>query len=154
MKARAPNVLLCMLLLAAVDLSLRMFGFRRTVRWSRQLTRSKGLASEAELVGKTIQRLLTATAFYPGRSRCLEQSIAGFILLRRRGFDVRLRLGVQPALVAVLGHDVGDVDDLAVAGARLVEAERDEGRAPGLIRRASCRAERRVVVGSLFEAEV
>ena len=96
MKARAPNVLLCMLLLAAVDLSLRMFGFRRTVRWSRQLTRSKGLASEAELVGKTIQRLLTATAFYPGRSRCLEQSIAGFILLRRRGFDVRLRLGVQP----------------------------------------------------------
>ena len=96
MKARAPNVLLCMLLLAAVDLSLRMFGFRRTARWSRRLTRSKGPASEAELVGKTIHRLLTATAFYPGRSKCLEQSIAGFVLLRRRGFDVRLRLGVQP----------------------------------------------------------
>jgi transglutaminase-like putative cysteine protease len=37
-----------------------------------------------------------AAVFYPGRARCLEQSLALYVLLRRRGVPVRLRLGVQP----------------------------------------------------------
>jgi hypothetical protein len=37
-----------------------------------------------------------AAAFYPGRAQCLEQSLALFLLLRRRAMPVELRIGVQP----------------------------------------------------------
>jgi hypothetical protein len=37
-----------------------------------------------------------AGVFYPGRARCLEQSLALYVLLRRRGVAAALRIGVQP----------------------------------------------------------
>ena len=37
-----------------------------------------------------------AALFYPGRARCLEQSLALYVLLRRRGVPAELKLGVQP----------------------------------------------------------
>ncbi len=36
-----------------------------------------------------------AAAFFPGRAVCLEQSLALYLLLRRRGVPAELRLGVQ-----------------------------------------------------------
>ena len=92
----APHVVTCMLLLAAVEVLLRTLGFRRTMRWARRCAPLADTTMDRAAINGTLARLVTATALYPGRSRCLEQSVAGFMLLRRRGFDVQLRFGVQP----------------------------------------------------------
>ena len=62
----------------------------------RRLAGEKQARSDARLVESTLHNILIATAFYPGRSKCLEQSVASFVLLRRRGVPVEIRLGVQP----------------------------------------------------------
>lgn len=97
MKRSAPGVLKCMLLLGTIDLALRLFGFARTVGIAKRIARGSSYDNESNaLVDATVHRILVATAFYPGCSKCLEQAIAAFILLRRRGFDAQIRMGVQP----------------------------------------------------------
>ena len=93
--SRAPGVLRCLLLLALCDAALRALGFARTLRCARWLARRHSGSTEA-VIQPTLHNILIATAFYPGRSKCLEQAIASFILLRRRGIPVELRMGVQP----------------------------------------------------------
>jgi hypothetical protein len=78
-----------------VDVGMRLFGLPRVVRLARPARRPRG-SSEADIIHATVHNVLTATALYPGRSKCLEQSVAVYILLRRRGYDARLRIGVQP----------------------------------------------------------
>lgn len=98
MNARAPHVVTCMLLLLAADLSLKGLGLRRSVRLARWLARPAAASrSDARpFVIDSARRVATAAAFYPGRAQCLEQSLALFLLLRRRGVPVDLRIGVQP----------------------------------------------------------
>jgi hypothetical protein len=93
----APGVARSLLLLLMCDVALRAFGFARTMRWARRVAgQTDDRAVHDDLVNQTIHDILVATAFYPGRSKCLEQTIALFILLRRRGASVEIKLGVQP----------------------------------------------------------
>jgi hypothetical protein len=93
---RPPGVLRCMLALVLCDVALRVLGYARTVRIARFLGGDRTLPVNDQLISRTLHNILVATAFYPGRSKCLEQSIAGYALLRRRGAAVDIRMGVQP----------------------------------------------------------
>ena len=42
------------------------------------------------------RQVATAAAVFPGRARCLEQSLVIYSFLRRAGIRARLRLGVRP----------------------------------------------------------
>lgn len=92
----APGVLTCFFLLAATDVGLRLCGYARVRRFAGWVGRPAAAKPERALIDQTMQRVLTATAFYPGRSQCLEQSLVCYVLLRRRGFNAELRIGVQP----------------------------------------------------------
>lgn len=95
--SKPPGALRCLLLLGLCDASLRVFGFARTLRFARRVAGS-GQSGERSytLIDDTLHNILVATALYPGRSKCLEQTLTSFVLLRRRGFAVDVRLGVQP----------------------------------------------------------
>ena len=92
---RPPAMVSSFLLLAATDLALRTLGFSRTVAIARRLGHSRA-AGDSELVSEVCRRVAVAAVLYPGRARCLEQSMALYVLLRRRGIAADLRLGVQP----------------------------------------------------------
>jgi hypothetical protein len=94
--SRAPGVIRCMVALLLCDVALRVLGYQRTMRIARRVAGERSLPLGRPIVERTLQNILVATAFYPGRSKCLEQSVAGLILLRRRGVPVEMRLGVQP----------------------------------------------------------
>jgi hypothetical protein len=93
---RAPGVLNCLFTIAACDIALRVFGFARTLRFAHRLGRARNERASDTLIQQSLHNVLVATAFYPGRSKCLEQAVASFILLRRRGVPADIRLGVQP----------------------------------------------------------
>jgi hypothetical protein len=50
---------------------------------------------DIEAVAATEYAVAMAGALYPGRALCLEQSLALYYLLRRRGVAVKFRMGVQ-----------------------------------------------------------
>ena len=94
---RAPSFLTSFATIALTDLALRRFGFARSVALARRFGKPRRPENDRpELTEKVCKRLAMAAVFYPGRARCLEQSLALYVLLRRRGVPVRLRLGVQP----------------------------------------------------------
>jgi len=99
--AHVPSVWRCMVILIAVRLSLRCFGFGRT--W-RALQRSARVASRARPISldATASQVAVAAACLPGRLRCLEQSLTLWLMLRRYGVAVSLRLGIKP--YAPLAH--------------------------------------------------
>ena len=92
----APGVFRCFILLASCDVALRVLGFARTLRIARRLAGETADQVDHALIERTMHNIVMATALYPGRSKCLEQAVAGFILLRRCGAPVQIRLGVQP----------------------------------------------------------
>ena len=94
--SRPPGVLRCLALLMACDVALRVFGYARTIRVARRLAGERNAPAGENLIQQTLRNIVVATALYPGRSKCLEQTVAGFVLLRRRGTPVDIRLGVQP----------------------------------------------------------
>lgn len=119
MTRRAPHVLTCTMLLTAADLSLKMLGLRRSARLARRLAQrapNRAGAGRAEVM-EIARRVATAAAFYPGRAQCLEQSLALYVLLRRRGIGADLRIGVQPfpftahAWVEYEGRPVNERED-------------------------------------------
>ena len=94
--SRPPGVLRCIMLLALCDAALRVFGFARTFRFARRISSRTSSDISRDVVQPTLHNILIATAFYPGRSKCLEQAVASFVLLRRRGIPADVRFGVQP----------------------------------------------------------
>ncbi|HEX2091259.1 MAG TPA: lasso peptide biosynthesis B2 protein [Longimicrobiaceae bacterium] len=96
MSARTPSVLRCALALLAVRAHLKARGFGPSVALARSLgARVAGAGLAPEEVERTAYRVAVAAAFFPGRAVCLEQSLALYVLLRRRGAPAELRLGVQ-----------------------------------------------------------
>ncbi|HEV2147948.1 MAG TPA: lasso peptide biosynthesis B2 protein [Longimicrobiaceae bacterium] len=91
-----PSVARCAILLLAVRAHLKLRGFGPSVAAARRLgARLTGAGLAAEEVERASYRVAVAAAFFPGRAVCLEQSLALYILLRRRGVPAELRLGVQ-----------------------------------------------------------
>jgi hypothetical protein len=89
--------LLCFGVLAVIRLSLVALGFGRTYRSVEWLTQSRATSGSrcTEAATATAERVAVAAAFFPGRARCLEQSLALYGLLRRADLSATFRLGVQ-----------------------------------------------------------
>ena len=96
-ETRAPSRLACLVALSAVKLGLATLGFGRLFAAAGRLLRGREPAEAPETVlRETTRRVALVAAFFPGRALCLEQSLALWMLLRRRGIEADLRLGVQP----------------------------------------------------------
>jgi hypothetical protein len=94
-----PHLLTCLVLLLVVDVALRVFGYARVMRVAQRIANSHTQSpkqTDASIADDVLRQIIGATALYPGRSECLEQSVCAYLLLRRRGLPVLLRLGVQP----------------------------------------------------------
>ncbi len=96
-ETRAPRGLSCLAVLVAVKLGLGTLGFGRFFALAGRLLRARaGADAPAAVLRETVRRVALVAAFFPGRALCLEQSLALWLLLRRRGIEADLRLGVQP----------------------------------------------------------
>ena len=95
---KVPSVLRCGLLIAWFKGLLRVRGFLGTLEWIRRRIERLPATSEAELetVRAVEYAVAMAGALYPGRAKCLEQSVTLYYQLRRSGVGVTLRIGVQP----------------------------------------------------------
>jgi hypothetical protein len=92
-----PGVVACGLVITGLKLGLATAGFARTLRWvERRTAPAMERPGDATIIERVAHAVALAAALYPGRALCLEQSLALYYLLRRRGIDARLRLGVQP----------------------------------------------------------
>lgn len=95
-RRRAPSLFAAICMIALMDATARVFGFARVMRLAHSLAKSARTSNaDAELVAETAHKVITAGAFYPRRAMCLEQSLALFVLLRRRDIAADLRVGVQ-----------------------------------------------------------
>jgi hypothetical protein len=91
-----PSVARCALMLLAVRVRLKARGFGPSVAWAKaQALRASGPGLAPEEVERAAYHVAVAAAFFPGRAVCLEQSLALYLLLRRRGVPAELRIGVQ-----------------------------------------------------------
>jgi hypothetical protein len=115
----APGIITCLATLLCMDVLPRLLGLRRTFALVRRLTAARAESPNAAgIIADTTQRIALAAAFYPRRARCLEQSLALFVLLRRRGVRADLRLGVRPrpfqahAWVEADGRAISEAEDL------------------------------------------
>lgn len=95
---RVPAYWRCGAALCFAWLALRAGGFAWTLKTARSIAerRPPTAAGAAEVRG-VAGRVAVVAAFFPGRALCLEQSLALYWLLRRRGVAARLRVGVHPA---------------------------------------------------------
>ncbi len=124
---KPPSVLASFIALGLTRGSLKLAGFGRTTQWARRMAAVGGpgkegrraLAGHSETAERAARSVAVAAAFFPGRAICLEQSIALYVLLRRRAVAAMLRIGVQPypfkahAWVEVDGQPVFEnADDL------------------------------------------
>lgn len=93
---KSPSVVAAFVAVALSRLSLKLGGFRRTIRWARWLARRSATTLDRGLAERSARSVAVAAAFFPGRAICLEQSVALYVLLRRRGVEAVLRIGAQP----------------------------------------------------------
>jgi len=95
---RIPSVLRCTGLILLFKISLRYRGYSRTINWIRDKVAEVPPRPDTcdDEVKRTEYRVALAGALYPGRARCLEQSLTLYYLLRRQGVRVTYRQGVQP----------------------------------------------------------
>jgi hypothetical protein len=86
--------------LVAAKACLALMGFGRSLRLTNMLVRALGRVNRATAIDRRVSQysvaVATASAFLPGRFRCLEQSIVLYALLRIRGIAADFRLGIQP----------------------------------------------------------
>lgn len=124
-----PSIVHCGLVILAIKLSLRFLGYEKTLQRVRrhvELPTVSGIIDDM-LIAKTEHAVAMAGALYPGRALCLEQSLALYYLLRRRGAAVTFCQGVQPhpfqahAWVEYGGTVINDAAEHVKAFARLPE---------------------------------
>ncbi|HWW87528.1 MAG TPA: lasso peptide biosynthesis B2 protein [Vicinamibacterales bacterium] len=121
------SVVVCGFRILALKAALASVGFERTIGWIRR--RVEDIPMDASTPIEHVRRLeavvAMAAALYPGRARCLEQSLVLYYVLRRRGVPVTYCQGVLPhpfsahAWIEYLGEVVNDVPDHAEQYTRL-----------------------------------
>jgi hypothetical protein len=96
---QVPSVLQCGLLILAVKVALKTWGFGRTLSCLRaRVERVPRLATgpaNVDAMTATERAVAIAGALYPGRALCLEQSLVLYWLLRRQGVAVKYCQGFQ-----------------------------------------------------------
>lgn len=116
---RVPSVLKSGIMIAALKLSLKVRGYKRTIEWIRRRVEHVPVRTD---ISPTVVKaaewwVAMAAAFYPGRAQCLERSLVLYYMLRRQGVPVRYCHGVQPwpliahAWVEYQGEVVNDVPE-------------------------------------------
>jgi hypothetical protein len=87
----------CAALLVACRVHLRVFGFSKTIARARSsgALRKGPPSHDLQLARDTTRTLEAAATVFPGRARCLEQSLALYVILRRSGIPAVLRVGAQ-----------------------------------------------------------
>ncbi|HUF34764.1 MAG TPA: lasso peptide biosynthesis B2 protein, partial [Gemmatimonadales bacterium] len=124
---QGPSLLTCAGMILALRLFLRACGYGRVIRWVEGRVRPIPATDALDLhaVRAAAHTVATAAALYPGRARCLEQSLVLYYLLRRRGVALRYRQGVMPhpfqahAWIEYRGDVITDVAEHAAQFARL-----------------------------------
>lgn len=122
-----PSVFYCGVLLLAVKGMLKILGYTSTIHWIGVRVRSIPLTSPASLdeVKNVEWRVAMAGALYPGRARCLEQSLVLYYILRGQGVPATYQQGVQPhpfqahAWIEYRGEIINDVEEHVFPFARL-----------------------------------
>lgn len=94
---RPPSILRCGLAILAVKVALNMRGFDWTIAWIERRVKDVVASGtfDTQCVRTAESSVATAGALYPGRARCLEQSLVLYYLLRSQGVAVQYRQGVQ-----------------------------------------------------------
>ena len=118
-RSTSPSLSTCVLTIVAVKVLLAWAGFGRTLQYLHRRLSVIVVAPGAHeaLVRATERNVALVAALYPGRARCLEQSLALYWLLRRRGVPVDFAIGAQPypfaahAWVTYNGKPVNDLDE-------------------------------------------
>lgn len=116
-----PSVLRCALMIMTVKLMLRIHGFSGTMAWIRRRVKSvhEVVGVDPTVVKAAEWSVAMAGAFYPGRAKCLEQSLTLYYLMRRQGVPARYCQGVQPypfqahAWIEYRGEVINDVPEHA-----------------------------------------
>ena len=122
-----PSPLRCGLLLCAAKVALGTLGSLRILRWIERRHAPVPVISAADPgTVKAVERAVAmAAAFYPGRARCLEQSLVLYHWLRRAGVPARFCMGVQAhpfiahAWIEWCGKVINDVPEHVDLFARL-----------------------------------
>jgi hypothetical protein len=93
-------------LLPAVTVLLKTGGYARAQRWlGRVPKRGSTPVGDALATGRMVGRAVTMAANHsPVPSTCLSRSLVIWMLLRRRGIDSEIRLGVRKDGGVVAGH--------------------------------------------------
>lgn len=124
-----PSVFRCGVLMAWFKVLLRARGFLGTLEWIRRRIEPLPAISEAglETVKAVEYAVAMAGALYPGRAKCLEQSLTLYYLLRIQGVAAVYCQGVQPypfqahAWIEYQGDVINDVPEHIRYFARLQE---------------------------------
>jgi len=122
--ARDQRLLLALIIgLPGVAAAVRLFGLKRVQKAMLSLAPGgSGAAGDDADEARALGRLVDAAARRgPGRPTCLPKSLTLWWLLRRRGIDSTLRIGVRTAngrleahaWVEYAGQVVNDTDDVA-----------------------------------------
>lgn len=89
-------------LLAVVRSSMWIAGFARTKRWvDRRHARVERLVRSRQEPHRIARMVEIASHFFPGGRHCLSRAMVLEALLRRRGYDARLEIGVALADASV-----------------------------------------------------
>jgi len=118
-RVRVPSVLRCEVTLARIKCLLQIRRFEGTIAWIR--ARVENIPATATVGLKRVREceyaVAMAGALYPGRAKCLEQSLTLYYLARRQGVAVRYCQGMQlypflvHAWVEYQGQVINDVPE-------------------------------------------
>ncbi len=100
------------LLLAMIDAAMKLSGFHRFYRMLRAWPTLGRPPENPEIITKTCTAVDRAATYYFKRAWCLQRSATAVCLLRLRGADARLAIGVQK--VPFYAHAWAEVDGRVV----------------------------------------
>lgn len=101
------SFLQAIVLLPVASLALRLWRFQLVYESLQEATSLKGSQAQEELLreAQRTARMVDAAAHYvPYDATCLRRSLVLWWLLRRRGIDSRLRIGVRKEADGILAH--------------------------------------------------
>lgn len=106
------------LLLPLIDLSLRLLGFQRSWGWIARFAPASvaNFADPADIMTaqRTAQIARSVGTRSPWRASCLRQALAVWLILRRRGLDAQLKIGVIRRQAPFMAHAWVDLGGVAL----------------------------------------
>ena len=124
---QAQSVFTCGSMIFALKIALRVYGFRRVIKWIGRRVASIPATAwlDPNAIKASERAVATAGALYPGQAHSVEQSLVLYYLLRRRGVPVTYCQGVRPqpfeahAWIEYRGEAINDVPEHVKRFARL-----------------------------------